>query len=114
MSLKIRLQRKGRKKKPYYPIVVIDSRFHRNGKFIEKLGFYNPHTNPSTIILNVDSALNWLQKGAKPTNTARSILSKKGVLLKQHLLKGVKKQALNVVEAENKFKKWIENKFKNA
>lgn len=110
MPIKIRLQRKGRKKKPYYPIIVTDSRSPRNGKFLEKLGSYNPNTNPSTILLNVDSALNWLQKGAKPTKTARSILSKKGVLLKQHLLKGVKKQALNVVEAENKLKKWVEGK----
>ena len=110
MATKIRLQRHGKKRRPFYHIVIADSRAKRDGKFIEKIGTYNPNTKPATIDLNFDSALSWLQKGAIPTDTARAILSFKGVLYKKHLLEGVKKDAFDESVAENKFNKWISEK----
>ena len=103
MPVKIRLSRHGRKKAPFYHIVVADSRAPRDGRFIERVGSYNPITDPATIELNFDRALDWLQKGAQPTDTVRAILSYKGVLLKKHLLEGVKKGALTQEQAEEKF-----------
>ena len=102
MSVKIRLQRHGKKGKPFFHIVVADSRAKRDGRFIEKLGTYNPITNPATIELNVDSAVKWLNNGAQPTDTARAILSYKGALYKKHLQGGVAKGAFSEAEAENK------------
>ncbi|XOD68720.1 MAG: 30S ribosomal protein S16 [Flavobacteriales bacterium AspAUS03] len=110
MPIKIRLQRQGRKRKPFYPIVVADVRAPRDGKFIEKLGTYNPHTDPPTVVLDRDSAVAWLKKGAQPTDTARSILSHQGVLLKKHLLNGIKKGAFDEGEAERRFQAWLEEK----
>jgi len=112
MATKIRLQRRGRKGYPFYHIVVADSRAPRDGKFIEKVGTYNPNTDPATISLNFDRALYWLQVGAQPTDTARNILSKEGVLLKKHLLGGVKKGAFNEADADNKFEAWKADKEK--
>ncbi|HLO59418.1 MAG TPA: 30S ribosomal protein S16 [Bacteroidales bacterium] len=110
MPVKIRLSKKGRKKLPYYHIVVADSRAPRDGKFISRIGLYNPQTNPATIELNFDSALDWLQKGAQPTDTCRAILSDKGVMMKKHLLEGAKKGAFSVEEAETRFQKWMSDK----
>lgn len=113
MAVKIRLQRHGKKGKPFYYIVVADSRARRDGKFIEKLGTYNPITNPATIELNVDRSVEWLLNGAQPTDTARAILSYKGALLKKHLLGGVKKGAFDMDEAERRFNAWLEEKQKS-
>lgn len=110
MAVKIRLARHGKKAYAFYHIVVADSRAPRDGKFIEKLGTYNPNTNPATIDLNFEQALNWLQKGAQPTDTCRAILSYKGVLYKKHLLGGVAKGAFSESDAEAKFNKWMEEK----
>ena len=110
MPVKIRLQRHGKKGKPFFWIVAADSRAKRDGKFLEKLGIYNPNTNPATIELDVDGAVQWLQNGAQPTDTARAILSYKGALLKKHLAVGVKKGALTEEQAEEKFKAWLEEK----
>ncbi|MFP4059909.1 MAG: 30S ribosomal protein S16 [Bacteroidota bacterium] len=110
MPVKIRLKRQGRKKNPFYHIVIADSRAPRDGRFIEKLGIYNPTTNPATIELNFDSALDWLQKGAQPTDTCRAILSYKGVLMKNHLLNGIKKGAFSEEEAETRFQTWMKDK----
>ena len=110
MSVKIRLQRHGKKGKPFYHIVVADSRARRDGKFIAKLGTYNPITNPATIDLDVDAAVKWLNDGAQPTDTARAILSYKGALYKKHLLGGVAKGAFNEVEAEKRFNAWLQEK----
>ncbi|MCM8569389.1 30S ribosomal protein S16 [Gramella jeungdoensis] len=110
MPVKIRLQRHGKKGKPFFWIVAADSRAKRDGKFLEKLGIYNPNTNPATIELDVDGAVTWLQNGAQPTDTARAILSYKGALLKKHLAVGVKKGALTEEQAEEKFKAWLEEK----
>ena len=110
MPVKIRLQRHGKKGKPYYWIVAADSRAKRDGKYLEKLGAYNPNTNPATIDLDVDGAVKWLQNGAQPTDTARAILSYKGALLKKHLAGGVKKGALTEAQAEEKFNAWLEEK----
>ncbi len=110
MPVKIRLSKKGRKKLPYYHIVVADSRAPRDGKFVERIGLYNPQTNPATIELNFDSALDWLLKGAQPTDTCRAILSGKGVMIKKHLLEGVKKGAFSAEEAETRFQKWLSDK----
>lgn len=110
MATKIRLQRFGKKGKPFYHVVVADSRAPRDGKFIERLGSYNPNTNPATIDLNFDSALDWLNKGAQPTDTARAILSYKGVLYKKHLQGGVKKGAFDEAAAEERFNQWLEKK----
>lgn len=112
MPVKIRLQRHGRKGKPFYWVVAADSRAKRDGKFLEKLGIYNPNTHPATIELNVDQSVKWLQNGAQPTDTAKNILSHKGVLLKHHLLRGVSKGALTEEQAEEKFKAWLEEKEK--
>jgi small subunit ribosomal protein S16 len=110
MPVKIRLSRQGRKKKPIYHIVVADSRAPRDGKFIERLGVYNPSSNPATIDLNFDKALDWLQKGAQPTDTCRAILSQQGVMMKKHLLEGSKKGAFSEEEANVRFDKWLEDK----
>ena len=110
MPVKIRLQRHGKKGKPFYHIVIADGRAPRDGKFIEKIGTYNPVTNPAEIVLNIDKAVQWLSNGAQPTDTVRAILSYKGVLYKYHLLRGVRKGALTEVEAEAKFNKWLEEK----
>jgi small subunit ribosomal protein S16 len=110
MSVKIRLQRHGKKGKPFYWIVAADARSKRDGKFLDKIGTYNPNTNPATIDLNVDSAVQWLHNGAQPTDTARAILSYKGALLKHHLDGGVRKGALTQEQADAKFAKWVEEK----
>jgi small subunit ribosomal protein S16 len=107
MAVKIRLARKGRKKLAYYHIVVADSRSPRDGRYIEKIGKYNPLTNPATIELDFDKALGWLQNGALPTETCRAILSYKGVLIKKHLLEGVKKGAFDEAEATKRFEEWM-------
>jgi len=107
MAVKIRLARKGRKKKAFYHIVVADSRSPRDGRYIEKIGSYNPITNPATIELDFDKALGWLQNGALPTDTCRAILSYKGVMMKKHLLEGVRKGAFDEAEATRRFDEWI-------
>lgn len=110
MSVKIRLQRHGKKGKPFYWIVAADARAKRDGRFLEKIGTYNPNTNPATIDLNLDSAVQWLHNGAQPTDTARAILSYKGALLKHHLDGGVRKGALTQEQAEAKLAAWLESK----
>jgi small subunit ribosomal protein S16 len=110
MPVKIRLSRQGKKGNPIYTIVAADSRAPRDGRFIEKLGQYNPNTNPATVKLDFDRALDWLLKGAQPTDTARAILSYRGVLLKKHLLEGVKKGAFDEAEAEKRFNAWLTEK----
>ena len=110
MATKIRLQRFGKKGKPFFHVVVADSRSPRDGKFIERLGSYNPNTNPATIEINFDKTLDWVNKGAEPTDTARAILSYKGVLYKKHLQGGVKKGALTEEQAEAKFTAWLDAK----
>ncbi len=110
MPVKIRLQRHGKKGKPYYWIVAADARSKRDGKYLEKLGAYNPNTNPATIELDVDGAVKWLQNGAQPTDTAKALLSYKGALLKNHLAGGVKKGALTEEQAEEKFNAWLDEK----
>ena len=110
MPVKLRLQRHGKKGKPFYWIVAADSRSKRDGRFLEKLGTYNPNTNPAQIELNIDSAVQWLEKGAQPTDTTRTILSHEGVLLKKHLAGGVKKGALTEEQAEEKFQAWVTEK----
>ncbi len=110
MPVKIRLSKKGRKKLPFYHIVVADSRAPRDGKFVERIGMYNPQTNPATIELNFDRALDWLQKGAQPTDTCRAILSEQGVMMKKHLIEGAKKGAFSMEEAESRFQKWFSEK----
>jgi len=107
MAVKIRLARKGRKKLAYYHIVVADSRSPRDGRYIEKIGKYNPLTNPATIELDFDKALGWLHNGALPTETCRAILSYKGVLMKKHLLEGVRKGAFDEAEATRRFDEWM-------
>ena len=106
MPVKIRLQRHGKKGKPFYWIVAADSRAKRDGKFLEKLGTYNPTKVPAEITLDVDRAVAWLFNGAQPTNTARAILAYKGAMLKKHLLVGVKKGAFSEEDAEKKFQAW--------
>ncbi len=110
MATKIRLQRHGRKGYAFYQIVVADSRAPRDGKFIERIGSYNPNTNPATVDLKFERALYWLQVGAQPTDTTRNILSREGVCLKKHLLEGVKKGAFDEAAAEAKFQAWREKK----
>jgi small subunit ribosomal protein S16 len=110
MSVKIRLQRHGKKGKPFYWIVAADARSKRDGKFLEKLGTYNPNTNPAIIDLDVDGSVKWLQNGAQPTDTARALLSYKGALLKYHLAGGVRKGAFSEEEAEKKFQAWLDEK----
>lgn len=110
MATKIRLQRHGKKGRPFYHIVIADSRVKRDGRFIEKLGTYDPNTNPATIDLDFDSALSWMKKGAQPTDTARAILQYKGVVFKNHLDKGVLKGALTQEQADKKFEAWLSDK----
>ena len=110
MPVKIRLQRHGKKGKPFYWVVAADSRSKRDGKFLEKLGTYNPNTNPATIDLNLDTTVQWLHNGAQPTDTARAILSYKGALLKHHLDGGVRKGALTQEQADEKLTKWLDEK----
>jgi len=110
MATRIRLQRSGRKGYAFYHIVIADSRAPRDGKFIERIGSYNPNTNPATIDLNFERALYWLQTGALPTDTVRFILSREGVCLKKHLLEGVKKGAFDEAAAEQKFEAWLKDK----
>ena len=110
MSVKIRLQRHGKKGKPFYWIVAADARAKRDGKYLEKLGTYNPNTNPAQINLDIDGTVKWLQNGAQPTDTARAILSYKGVLLKNHLAGGIRKGALTEEQAEEKFNAWLDEK----
>ncbi|MEC3906657.1 30S ribosomal protein S16 [Tamlana sp. 2201CG12-4] len=110
MPVKIRLQRHGKKGKPFYWIVAADARSKRDGKYLEKLGVYNPNTNPAIVELNVDGAVKWLQNGAQPTDTAKNLLSYKGALLKNHLVGGVAKGALTEEQAEAKFSAWLEEK----
>jgi small subunit ribosomal protein S16 len=110
MATRMRLQRYGKKGQPYYHIVITDGRAPRDGRFIERIGSYNPLTIPATIDLDMDKALAWLQKGASPSDTAKAILSYKGVLYKNHLLKGVAKGALTQEAAEVKFQQWLTEK----
>lgn len=110
MSVKIRLQRHGKKGKPFYWVVAADARSKRDGKFLEKLGTYNPNTNPATIDLNIEKAAQWLHNGAQPTDTARAILSYTGALLKHHLDGGVRKGALTQEQADAKLATWLEEK----
>ena len=114
MPVKIRLQRHGKKGKPFYWIVAADARSKRDGKYLEKLGTYNPNVNPAEINIDMDGAVKWLHNGAQPTNTARAILSYKGVLLKKHLAGGVKKGAFTEEQAEEKFNAWLEGKTKEV
>ena len=114
MAVKIRLARRGRKKLALYDIVVADARAPRDGRFIEKLGNYNPNTHPATILLKEENALQWLLKGAQPTNTARTILASQGVLLKKHLQLGVNKGAITQDEADKKLEAWKQAKEKKA
>ena len=110
MPAKIRLQRKGKKGRPFYHIVIADGRAPRDGRLVEKIGTYDPMTNPATIELNFEKALHWIQVGAQPTDTAKAILSHKGVMYKNHLLKGVKKGAFTEDKAEVLFKEWQADK----
>ncbi|MEN8123646.1 MAG: 30S ribosomal protein S16 [Bacteroidota bacterium] len=110
MPVKIRLQRHGKKGKPFYWVVAADIRSKRDGRMLEKIGTYNPNTNPATIDLNIDAAVKWLQNGAQPTDTAKALLSYKGAMLKNHLLGGVLKGALTEEQAEAKFQAWVEEK----
>ena len=110
MPVKIRLQRKGRKQRPFYHIVVADARAPRDGRFIAKLGTYNPMTKPATIDIDREEAYNWLMKGAQPTDTVRAILRFKGVLYRKHLMRGVLKGALTQEEADKKWQEWIDAK----
>src|SRR3569833_2445421 len=110
MATKIRLQRHGKKGKPFYYIVVADARAPHDGRFIERLGSYNPNTNPATIDINFDKTLAWVNTGAQPTDTCRAILSYKGIMYKKHLQGGVLKGALTAEQAEAKFNAWIEQK----
>lgn len=113
MSVKIRLQRHGRKKAPFYHIVIADSRSPRDGKFIEKIGTYNPMTKPATIDVDRDKAFDWLQKGAQPTDTVRAILRFKGVMYRKHLTRGVAKGSMTEEQAMEKYTAWIDVKEKN-
>lgn len=110
MPVKIRLQRHGKKGKPFFWVVAADSRSKRDGRMLEKIGTYNPVSNPATIELDVDAAVKWLQNGAQPTDTVRAILSYKGALLKNHLLIGVNKGALTPEQADAKFNAWVDEK----
>jgi small subunit ribosomal protein S16 len=110
MPVKIRLQRHGKKGKPFYWIVAADARSKRDGKYLDKIGTYNPNTNPATIDLDIDGAVKWLQNGAQPTDTAKAILSYKGAMLKNHLVGGVRKGALTEEQAEEKFQAWVDEK----
>lgn len=110
MPVKIRLQRHGKKGKPFYWVVAADARAKRDGRYLEKIGTYNPNTNPATVEIDVDSAVKWLGNGAQPTDTARTLLSYRGALLKHHLQGGVSKGALTQKDADAKFEAWLEDK----
>ncbi|MDG1263297.1 MAG: 30S ribosomal protein S16 [Flavobacteriaceae bacterium] len=110
MPVKIRLQRHGKKGKPFYWIVAADARAKRDGRYLEKIGTYNPNTNPATVDLSIDIAVKWLENGAQPTDTARTLLSYRGALLKHHLQGGVRKGALSQQDADKKFEAWLEQK----
>jgi small subunit ribosomal protein S16 len=114
MAVKIRLQRHGRKKAPFYHIVIADSRAPRDGKFIEKIGTYNPMTNPATIDLDRDAAFAWMEKGAQPTDTAAAILRVKGVMYRKHLQRGVTKGALTAEVATARYQEFVESKDKST
>ena len=117
MPVRIRLQRHGKKGKPFYWVVAADSRSKRDGRYLEKIGTYNPNINPASININSDSALKWLENGAVPSETVRNLLSFQGIMLKHHLNGGVKKGALTQEQAEEKFDTWIsekEGKIKNT
>ena len=114
MATRLRLQRRGRKNHPFYQIIVADSRAPRDGKYIERIGSYNPNTNPATITLDFERALHWLQTGAEPSDTVRNILSREGVLMKKHLLGGVAKGAFTEEEADRKYEEWLANKQKTV
>ncbi len=113
MPTKIRLARHGRKNYAFYHIVVADSRAPRDGRFTERIGSYNPNNDPATIDLDFERALHWVLNGAQPTDTVRSILSKEGVLLKKHLVNGVKKGAFDEAEADKRFEAWVADKQKS-
>ena len=113
MPVRIRLQRHGKKGKPFYWIVAADSRAKRDGKFLEKLGIYNPNTDPAIVELDVDRSVQWMQNGAEPTNTARHLLSSKGAMLKLHLVKGIAKGALTEEQVEERFQSWLSDKEKS-
>lgn len=110
MAVKMRLQRHGKKGKPFYQIVVADARAKRDGRFIDKVGTYNPTTVPASIQLDINKALDWVLKGAEPTDTVKAILSYKGVMFKKHLLRGVNKGAFTLEVAEQKFQEWLDQK----
>ena len=110
MPVKLRLQRHGKKGKPFYWLVAADSRAKRDGRYLEKLGTYNPNTNPATVNIDIDRAVNWMEKGAQPTDTARNLLSYKGVMLKYHLNGGVRKGALTQEAADQKLAEWLKEK----
>jgi small subunit ribosomal protein S16 len=110
MAVKLRLQRHGKKGKPFFHIVAADARAPRDGKFIERVGSYNPNTNPATIVMDNEKALNWLSNGAQPTDTVRAILSYTGVLMRQHLQKGVLKGAMSQQEADKRMETWTSDK----
>lgn len=110
MPTKIRLQRRGKKGQAFYHIVIADGRAPRDGKFIERIGIYNPVAKPAEIELNFDKALDWLKKGAQPTDTVKAILAYKGVMYKNHLLKGVAKGAMTLEQADAKFQTWLDEK----
>ena len=110
MPVKLRLQRHGKKGKPFYWLVAADSRSKRDGRYLEKIGTYNPNTNPATINIDIDRAVSWLEKGAQPTDTAKTLLSYKGALLKHHLNGGIRKGALTQEEADKKFSDWLKEK----
>ncbi len=112
MSVKLRLQRHGRKGKPFYHIVAADARTRRDGRFIERVGFYNPNTEPATVEIDRYKAIKWLLNGAQPTDTVRTILSVTGTLYKKHLMRGIKKGAVTPEAANQKFKAWLEDKVK--
>jgi small subunit ribosomal protein S16 len=113
MPLKLRLQRHGKKGKPFYWLVAADSRAKRDGRYLEKLGTYNPNTNPATVNIDIDRAVNWMEKGAQPTDTARNLLSYKGAMLKYHLNGGVRKGALTQEVADQKLAEWLKEKEAN-
>ena len=110
MPVRIRLQRHGKKGKPIYWIVAADSRTKRDGRYLEKLGIYNPNTLPATVELNLDRAVDWLQNGAQPSDTARNLLSEHGAMLKNHLINGVNKGALTEDDVNAKFEAWLKDK----
>jgi len=110
MPVKIRLQRHGKKGKPFYLVVAADARSKRDGRYLEKLGTYNPNADPAIVDINIDNAVSWLEKGAQPTDTARTLLSYKGAMLKYHLNGGIRKGALTQEEADKKLAAWLEEK----